>query len=108
MKNHDFQKGKMAVVRRFLNNFQMFYGGDLMKNDDFKKGKWSRFCVFFEMLVDAFFDGGDATENDDFHRRKQRLQGSIFSFGDNFQKVKQRLHGLNEGVRLRWKYCFAF
>ena len=73
-----------------------------------KKEKWSRFGFFLKMLVDAFFDGGDATENDDFHRRKQRLQGSIFSFGDNFQKVKQRLHGLNEGVRLRWKYCFAF
>ena len=48
MKNHDFQEGKMAVVRRFLNNFQMFYGGDLMKNDDFKEGKMVAVRRFFE------------------------------------------------------------
>ena len=46
MKNHDFQKGKMVAVRRFLNNFLIFYGGDLMKNHDFQKGK---------MVADGFF-----------------------------------------------------
>ena len=39
MKNNDFQERKMVAVRRFLNKFIIFDGGDLRKNDDFKNGK---------------------------------------------------------------------
>ena len=39
IKNDDFQKGKMVAVRRFLNTSSIFDGGDLMTNDDFQEGK---------------------------------------------------------------------
>ena len=59
MKNHDFQKGKMVAVRRFL-------GGDPTKNCNFQRRKVG--LLWSKNFQD--FHGGDVDEMIDFERVK--------------------------------------